>query len=358
MHVCLADRAEHAQPTPLRSLTAVLIAASLASMTAPTAIAAGTDVALFRNGDRLTGEIKSLDRGKVSFDADATGVIKLEWDDIDQLFSTTTFELILDSGAKHYGTLIETTEDSVIRLQTQDGILDLPMQTVVRMTPIKSKLIDRMDMSVDAGYSLAKANGLEQTNLGYDFEYREEKRQISFDADSSTSSSETDAKSKRVFTTLNYRRFVDAQWDPFAIGQVERNDELDIDRRITLGGGMSRWLRDTNASRISFGGGLVRSIEEDAGSTDTTSDTEAVVGMDLEWFRYDEPELDVSMQFNVYRRLSGSHEPRGNLDVNFRWEIFKDFFWGLNVYYTFDQQTDTQEATTDYGVFTSLGWKL
>jgi hypothetical protein len=215
-----------------------------------------------------------------------------------------------------------------------------------------------MDMSVDAGYSLAKANGLEQTNLGYDFEYREEKRQISFDADSSTSSSETDAKSKRVFTTLNYRRFVDAQWDPFAIGQVERNDELDIDRRITLGGGMSRWLRDTNASRISFGGGLVRSIEEDAGSTDTTSDTEAVVGMDLEWFRYDEPELDVSMQFNVYRRLSGSHEPRGNLDVNFRWEIFKDFFWGLNVYYTFDQQTDTQEATTDYGVFTSLGWKL
>jgi hypothetical protein len=121
---------------------------------------------------------------------------------------------------------------------------------------------------------------------------------------------------------------------------------------------MSRWLRDTNASRIAFGGGLVFSSEDDFGSTETKTDTEALVSMDLEWFRYDEPELDVSMQFNLFQRLSGSKEPRGNLDVNLRWEIFKDFFWGFSIYYTFDAQSDTAEPTTDYGTFTSIGWQL
>ena len=103
---------------------------------------------------------------------------------------------------------------------------------------------------------------------------------------------------------------------------------------------------------------MVFSSEDDFGSTETKTDTEALVSMDLEWFRYDEPELDVSMQFNLFQRLSGSKEPRGNLDVNLRWEIFKDFFWGFSIYYTFDAQSDTAEPTTDYGTFTSIGWKL
>lgn len=35
---------------------------------------AQTDVVYFANGDRLTGEVESLDRGKMTFDAPATGV--------------------------------------------------------------------------------------------------------------------------------------------------------------------------------------------------------------------------------------------------------------------------------------------
>ena len=157
---------------------------------------------LFKNGDRLTGEVKTLDRGKVSFDTDAMGVIKVEWDDIAQLYSTTTYEVGLEDGERLYGSLAATTRPSEIRLQTDTTTLDLPIDTVVRMTPIKSTLIDRMSMSVDVGYSLAKANKLEQSNVGYDFGYRDERRQITFNFDGSTSSSASDAPSTRVFRRL------------------------------------------------------------------------------------------------------------------------------------------------------------
>jgi hypothetical protein len=124
-----------------------------------------SDIILFKNGDRLTGEVKTLDRGKVSFDTNATGVIKVEWDDIEQLYSTTTFEVALNNGERLYGSLSETTRHNEIRLQTDSTALDLPIETVVRMTPIKATVLDRMEMSADIGYSVAKANKLEQSNL-------------------------------------------------------------------------------------------------------------------------------------------------------------------------------------------------
>ena len=211
------------------------------------------DVALFKNGDRLTGEIKALDRGRVSFDTPTTGVINLEWDDIARLSSTTMFEITLESGERIYGTLDEATANGQFQVQTSTGMRDLPSQTIVRMTPIKSTLADRIEMRVDLGHSLAKANDLEQTSFGYDFRYRGETRLINFDIDASTSSSESDPSSTRVFSDFNYQRFLEElDWNPVGIGQLERNDELGIDRRVSYGGGMARYLRDTNQSRIGF----------------------------------------------------------------------------------------------------------
>ena len=354
---CTIDRARKKRRSD-RCFAAHLLTAALTTLLAATAHGQ-SDIALFKNGDRLTGEIKALDRGKVSFDSPTTGVIALEWDDIDQLFSTTTFEVNLVSGERLYGTLAETTGDGQVRVQAAAETRDLPNETIVRMTPIKATLIDRIEMKVDLGYSLAKANDLEQTTAGFDLDYRGETRMLSFDVDSATSSSESDASSQRVITSFNYQRLLEnLEWNPFGVGEIESNDELGIAKRRTFGGGMARWLRDTNESRIGFGGGLVRSFEEDVGSTGTTEDTEALIAMDLEWFQYDTPELDVSMEFQLYRRLSGSKEPRGNIDVDFRWELFKDFFWGFSVYYTYDGQTENDEETVDYGSFTSLGWKF
>ena len=344
---------------PRPTLLVVVIATLAGTLLSGTAAADKTDIMLLKNGDRLTGEVKTLDRGKVSFDTDAAGVIKIEWDDIEQLYSGTTFEVALDNGERLYGTLAETTRHDEIRLQTDSTALDLPIVKIVRMTPIKSTILDRMNMNVSVGYSLAKANKLEQSNMSYDFSYREEKQQITFSFDGSASNSESDPGSTRMFSNFGYRRFLQARsWDPFAVAQIERNDELGIDRRESVGGGMSRWIRDTNQNRIAFGGGLIRSLEDDHLSTETKSDTEALISMDFEWFRYDTPQLDVSTKFSLYNRLSGTREPRGNLDVNFKWEIFKDFFWSFSFYYTFDKQTETGEPTNDYGSFVSLGWKL
>lgn len=318
------------------------------------------DRVVLTNGDHLTGEIKSLERGKLSFDTDAADVISIRWDQVAQLVSNKNFEITIDDGRQFFGSLVEGTEPGTVRLQTDVQSPDFQVIRVVRMTPIEGRLIDRIEMSADAGYSITKATGVSQTNFGYNFDYRGEERLVTFDLDVTTSSSEDRDDSVRTRASFAYRRFLDNRdWDPLALAQLERNDELGLSRRKTVGGGMSTWITDTNNRRMSFFGGLVYSTEQTTDSPEKDDSVEAAIGLDAEWFRYETPELDVSTQFAVFQRLSGEDRTRGNLDVDFRWELVKDFFWGFNVYYSFDSSTEVTDAeSTDYGIVTSLGWKF
>jgi hypothetical protein len=319
---------------------------------------ANTDVVTMSNGDRLTGEIKSLDRGKLSFETDATNTIQIEWDHVATLTSAQNFEVTLDDGRILFGSLLAGADPSVLSVATPSAPMALPTVTVVRMTPIERRVIERIDMSVDLGYNLAKANDARQTSAGFDFSYRDVRRLISLNADASTSVTENDPSSTRLNTNLSWRGFLEGRrWDPISMAQVERNDELGIARRMTAGGGMSRWIRDTNQSRISFLGGLVYGSEQAAGAEGSKEAAEAVVGFGLERFRYDSPELDLSARLAVYERLTGRSRTRGNLDIDFRWELFSDSFWGFSLYYSFDSNPESEGAAgTDYGITTSFGW--
>jgi len=65
----------------------VTLIAALISTSMPAIAADKTDILVFVNGDRLTGEVKSLERGRLRFNTDATGTIAIEWDDVAQISS-------------------------------------------------------------------------------------------------------------------------------------------------------------------------------------------------------------------------------------------------------------------------------
>ncbi len=64
-----------------------------------------TDSVWIRNGDRITGEVKSLSRALLKYSTDDLGTIYIEWDKVDRISTPTTFEVELNSGQKFFGTL-------------------------------------------------------------------------------------------------------------------------------------------------------------------------------------------------------------------------------------------------------------
>lgn len=294
------------------------------------------------------------------FKTDATDTINIQWTYVSALTSPQDFLVTLDDGRQLFGSWNESGIPGQLQLETAIVPVDIPVLSIVRMTPIEGRLIDRISMNVHLGYNVTKANNLQQTDFSYDLAYRSEERLVSAGLDASRSSSGDEPTSIRANSSFSYRRFIgDRVWDPVGFASFERNDELGLDRRVNAGGGLSRWLADTNSNRISFTGGLVSSRENESEALETETSLEALVGLQLDWFRYDDPEFDVALRLNVYERLSDTGRTRGDLDVDLRWELISDFFLGFSLYYSFNSQpTGVETSSEDYGLVTTLGWSF
>jgi hypothetical protein len=316
------------------------------------------DVVRFGNGDRLTGEVRQLSRGRLSFDTDATGVIGIEWEDVAFLSSDQQFEIEDQNGRLHFGSIDNSDSAGQLRIITTNETIDIAMLDVVLITPIEQTLIEQFDIDVDVGYSFTKASDLTRTNVGVDLEFRRERNGLHLTFDT-VMTDEVDDSTKRESMNLTYQRFLDNRWVTLALLAMERNDQLGVDLRTTIGGGRGRFLRQTNTSTLALYGGLVGSREEINGVRGTEDSVEAVAGVRADWFRFDEPELDVSTQLLVFPSLSESGRVRSDLDLTVRWEVVSDLFWGVTIYHSFDSDPRSVDAdNSDYGIVTSLGWSF
>ena len=72
-----------------------------------------TDIIIFKNGDKLTGELKSLKRGRLNFNTDATGTIGIEWDKIARIESLQNIQVENSSGLRYFGHLVRAEKDFI-----------------------------------------------------------------------------------------------------------------------------------------------------------------------------------------------------------------------------------------------------
>ncbi|MGI9201660.1 MAG: DUF481 domain-containing protein [Woeseiaceae bacterium] len=342
----------------------------------PAAAFANSDVVIFDNGDRLTGEIKSLERGKLRFKTDATDTISIEWDDVAFLSSEQNIQVELYDGKRYLGKLIITPAMKTINVQFGGEYEELDSSLVVVMTPIEERALDRLDVAVTAGYNFTKADSVEQFNFGLDAEYRTEKRSFGLAVNSSISNTSDKDVSQRNAMNINYRRFWPNRWLVSGFVNATRNDELGVDLRTSAGGGGGRIITQSNHNRLLLESGLMYSREDlasddntdqpsiqpvppidDGGKQSDQKSIEAYVSMDWDVYRFDSPELDLSTSIQIIPSLTESGRVRGEFDIALKWEIIHDLFWEISLYNSYDSNPGTEGASqNDYGITTSLGY--
>jgi len=334
-------------------MTAFLIS-SVPALAAPK-----TDILIFLNGDRLTGEVKSLERGMLRFNTNATGTISIEWDDVASLESKQNIQVETESGDRHLGHLAKASNEATLVVETGAGPITLEATHVVLMAPIEEDRRDRVDGDITAGYNFAKASEVQQLQFGLDLDYRTETRIFGLQADAVTSDSEDNESSQRESVDLNYTRLRPNRWLTGAVIRLDRNDELDLDLRTSVGVGGGRILRQSNSATLQITGGVQVSRENVSGIESDEDTIEAFGSVNWDWFRYDTPELDLSTNLQVIPNLTDTGRVRAELDIKLKWEIVEDLFWQLTFYDSFDSDPIVVDAEkNDYGVTTSLGWEF
>ena len=114
-----------------RTTLAVLTSWLFLVASASAAKAQKTDSVWIRNGDRITGEVKSLSRALLKYSTDDLGTIYIEWDKFVWIISKATFEVQVNSGQKYYGSLGKASNGWVAI-----GLDTLSLFQIVAITPI------------------------------------------------------------------------------------------------------------------------------------------------------------------------------------------------------------------------------
>ncbi len=317
------------------------------------------DVVTMRNGDRLSGELKSLERGKLRFDSAATGTIPIEWDEVATLVSGQDIQVEIEDGTRFLGPLSTAVASSDVVVETAQGPVTLAMAEVILMTPIEKRARDRIDAGVTFGYSFAKSTEVEQLNAGFDLVARTEKRLYSLNADVIVSDSDGVESNQRKSLDFEYTRLWPKRWGTGAVVRIDRNDELGLDLRTSVGAGGGRYLIQSNAMSLLVSGGVQVSRENVSAGLSDKDSLEGFAGINWDWFRYDSPELDLSSNLLVFPNLTDTGRVRAEFDMRFRWELIADLFWQVSFYNSYDSDPIVPDAEkNDYGVITSLGYSF
>lgn len=345
-----------------RVITNAVLALLLALAAVPV-IAQKTDVITLVNGDRITCEIKELERGLMRVKTDSAGTLYIEWLDIVTVRSDKHFFVETASGILAFGSLRTTAGGSGLEVKADGRSVEVKQSSVVRVAPVEDTFWARMSGAVSFGFSFKKANDDVQLNFGAGGTYRSAIHTYSLDLSALVSSRNSEPATERYVGSFSHEGYLGSNWTTLSRANFEQNTELDLRLRgLLLAGGAYHFV-NTNRTIFQTAAGLALNNESYfTVDREKRTSLEIFVAMGYDFFKFNTPKADVSIQATVYPSLTEKGRVRTTLDGKIRWEIIADLNWVITVYSSTDSQPpeandgDDDSSGTDYGVITSLEW--
>jgi hypothetical protein len=318
-----------------------------------------TDVATLANGDRITGEIMKLERGRLEFDTDDAGKLYLEWDNLATVVTTRLIEVTTTDGRQFLGTLGPSPVRSINVVASDGTTFFLQLDEVTYMVPIGANFWRRLDGSIDAGFSYTRSSGVAQLNVNSDTLYRRPRFQSRLTASitqTQTNDEDEDGSDDRAQLEISYIRYRWQNWYVSGLGRLENNESLGLALRSQAAVVVGQRLVNSNRAQLLTGGGVAFNDERGV-DVEPTQNIEGLFTLDYSYFTYDRPKTNLDFSFQYYPSFSNWGRQRLQLDASARRELLKDFFVAVNVFDTFDSQPPNPDAdTNDVGVVASIGW--
>jgi hypothetical protein len=317
------------------------------------------DVVVMKNGDRMTGEIKKLQRGELTFKADymAESVV-LDWRKVARLESQDPYLISFTTGyqiAEHFR-LVDTAEDN-FQIGPNGG-LKIRQMDVLRILPIETKFFKQLEGSIGLGLNYTSGNDQYQAELTASATYRRGDHAISGSIDSSFSGQTHGTSSARNQFDVDYRRRISPRWFAGGLFDLLRSDQQSLDLRVTGGGIIGRNLVQTERTRMStfFGLAVNREKYRVVPARQWTTNADAIGGFDFTTFRFSK--TDLTSHVYVFPSLNTPGRVRTQLKTDLSYKIAKDFWWGFHVYENFDSKPPIKADKNDLGVSASISWKF
>jgi hypothetical protein len=309
-----------------------------------------TDKVHLKNGDILTGEIKSLKLGLLTYKMDGPGTISIKWEEVTKISSDKIFEITLKRG-----NLVVTTFDSLYKLYHISSL-----DEIVEIIPIKDRFLTRLIGDANLGFNYTKSNSILQFNFSSNISYIIPKVEIDLKINSVLTNYYKDSSlSKKEDIIGSLRRDWNTKY--FWGGSLgwQKNTELGLANRYLVSGVLGLNAMTDNHNRLLFSGGLSYNQEQSLESNQFTGNLDALFGAVYKRFYRSTPKLSIDADYLIYPGISDWGRIRMQADLNVSVEIFKDFNTGLVFYYSYDNKPPAGSfSNDDYGLMITIGFEF
>lgn len=313
-------------------------------------LAQKTDKLFLKNGDVITGEMKSMKFAKLRFDMTGPGIIEIKWEEIVRLKSEKTFQVTLRGGD-----LLVVNLDSLFFEMNH-----VSMNDIVEIVWLNDRFIQRINGNVSLGFNYTKSSEIFQFNFASAVTYRKPKTETSFKINSVITDNANDSNTtKKQDATLEYiRNLKKSNYMQSALGW-QQNTQLGLQNRLSLAGVVGNKIVNNNQQRLLVGSGLSFNVEQSSKSNEYKENLEALAIVQFKKFRYTTPKISIDAQYIIFPSISDWGRYRMTFDLNTKYEIFKDFNVGLTFYDNFDNRPPSGAVTkNDLGINFTVGYEF
>ncbi|MGC3946040.1 MAG: DUF481 domain-containing protein [Chryseolinea sp.] len=186
------------------------------------------DSLTFYNGNRIFGEIKSMQKGVLTIETPySKNDFTIEWTKVKQIRTTSTFLMTLGNGDRFTG-WIRSIDSAHVQLQgTIDGQSQRRIGDIVAMRSVSKGIIDRIKANISLGYSITKAQNAQQFSVrsGLSYSARRWSSDISYNSVFSRQDDVPDVDRKDG--GINYNYFLPKDWYiPVSLSFLSNTEQL------------------------------------------------------------------------------------------------------------------------------------
>jgi hypothetical protein len=340
----------------MHTLCRVLLAGAL--LLAPDfASAQRTDEIVLYNGNTITGEVKSVQQGKLRFKTDHADTIYVEWAYVNSVSSNNFFEVENQRGEFFYGMLGTGAEARRLMVIGPIETTVIDMDRVVEIMPIKQTFWGRINGSLNLGASFTSADSILQYSLESDATYRQRKYNARVELSSIQTRQDERDTILRDSLEFSYTRYHKKRYFGTGSLQFSRNTELGIEFRTQLSFAPGRTFIQTNRTRLEASAGLAVSREDPTGEEPDDQYLSGILGVRYHFFLYNYPKTDIMVDVSFQPGITEWPRFQGSFNAALKREIMKDFTINFSAYDSYDSDPPSgTDVNHDYGVILAIGW--
>lgn len=316
------------------------------------------DSLILVNGDKMIGEVKSMDRGVMTFKTDYSDKdFQIEWDGIKEIYTVTYFLITLTDGRRYNGYL-KSTAPGKIKILTDEGeTVNVDEKDIVFLDDVDKGFWSQLYFSFDVGVDLTKANNFRQYSVNSNLGYTAKRWNIDAVYNTLFSKQDEIEDIKRTDGSVGYKYFLPKDWYPLVSVNFLSSTEQQLQLRTTAKLGMGKYVIHTNRSYWGFSlGGNYNNENFSIDSVPDRTSWEGFIGTELNLF--DIGDLTLMTKLFVFPGITEAGRWRSdfNFDAKYEMPFDDDFYIKLGFTINYDNQPVAGASETDYVIHTGFGW--